>query len=133
LPRSIKEDEFAQQASKSVLFELAKVTDTKQQRSLWSEVKKDIKAGNPVSVRKVREKRTAQTSKETPTPSKDAVVMASKQFSRQLAELTAEELASSPERQETLRAIKERLDELFAGLPEASPAPEERSEEDAAA
>jgi ParB family chromosome partitioning protein len=132
LPKTIKDDEWAQQASKSVLLELARVNDTKKLRSLWAEVKKDIKTGNPVSVRHIRQKRTEQE-RPASSPPADKVVVASKHFARQLADLTPEVLAASPEQQETLRAIRARLEELFAGLEQVSPAPEERGEEEALA
>jgi ParB family chromosome partitioning protein len=136
LPENIRKDELAQQASKSVLLELARVSDPKELKSLWSSIKRDVKQGIAVTVRGVRDRRSkggAKTPSPTPSEAPDKVVVASKQFSRQLAELTPDDLASSPERQETLRAIKERLDELFAGVPEVSPAPEERGEEEAVA
>lgn len=136
LPESVKKDDLAQQASKSVLLELARVSDSKQLRSLWGEIKRDIKAGVPVSVRKVREKRI-QGAERSASPTigemPDKVVVASKQFAKQLAELTPEELASRPERQEPLRAVKQRLDELLAGLSEASPTPGEPGQEEARA
>jgi ParB/RepB/Spo0J family partition protein len=132
LPKNIKEDEWAQQASKSVLLELARVNDTKKLRSLWAEVKKDIKAGNPVSVRHIRQKRTDQERPASPPPA-ERVMVTGRHFAKQLADLTPEVLAASPEQQETLRAIRQRLDELFAGLEQASAAPEERGEEEALA
>jgi ParB-like chromosome segregation protein Spo0J len=132
LPENIKKDEWAQQASKSVLLELARVQDTKKLRSLWAEVKKDIKAGNPVSVRHIRQKRTEQERPDSPPP-RDLVVVASKQLARQLADLSPEVLAANPEQQATLEAIRKRIDELFAGLEQVSPAPLERGEEEALA
>jgi ParB family transcriptional regulator, chromosome partitioning protein len=138
LPESIKKDEWAQQASKSVLLELARVTDTKQLRALWGDIKKDIKAGIPISVRKVREKRiiNGQEAHQASSPAPltpDKVVIASKHLAKQLAELTPETLAASPEQLATLRAIKERLDELFAGLEPASPPLSDQGHEEAAA
>lgn len=137
LPEKIKDDEVAQQASKSVLLELVKVTDTKKQRALWIDIKKDIKAGISVSTRKTRQKRMElQGAQQAPTPTppgSDKVVVVSKQLSRQLADLTPEMLASNPEQQEMLRTIRERLDELFAGLERVSPTPDVPSEAEAPA
>src|SRR3954451_16319294 len=57
LPKKIRDDDTSHKVSKSVLLELARVEDKKQQGTLWGDIKKDIKAGMPVTVRGIRAKR----------------------------------------------------------------------------
>jgi ParB family transcriptional regulator, chromosome partitioning protein len=125
LPKKIKNDEMAHRVSKSVLLELARVEDKKQQGSLWSDIKNDIKAGTPVTVRGIRTKRgVGQTPAAAATPTDRLALLGRtvSHLSKQLESVSSEELAANTEQQQALRALRERLDTLLSPLPEQASA-----------
>lgn len=123
LPESIRKDEASHKVPKSILLEVAREADRKKQRALWKDIKHELAAGMPVTVRSVRAKREARKeSQEASTaPSPDRLVLLGQSLSKQLETISVKNLAGNTVHQETLRALKRRLDELFAQLEEYQP------------
>lgn len=119
LPKKIREDETSHKISKSVLLELARADDAKQQTKLWGDIKKDIRAGTPVTVRSMRAKRgIGQEPAAEPLDKVAALGKAASNLARRLDSVSSEELAVNAAQQQALRALRDRLDTLLAMLPE---------------
>jgi ParB family chromosome partitioning protein len=121
LPKKIRDDETSHKVSKSVLLELARVEDKKQQSTLWNDIRKDVKAGMPVTVRGIRAKRgIGQEPVAVPADKLALLSKAVSTLARQLDRVSSEELAANTVQQEALRTLRERLDSLLSSIPEQS-------------
>ncbi len=112
LPEAIRTDyETSHKLPKSVLLEIARVKDPDVQKALWQQVR----TGTRPTVRAARTQRSARKEHHTPAPAM-RVIATGRNFLRQLAELPPEEFMVNRDQRRALQELKQRFDELYAGL-----------------